>query len=72
MPVLKVVHRSRSTNQSCAQRSQNPRDIEKVYYFVFKVFRLATQNFYCFMIVVLMKTFFVYLAAVQIRPRLLI
>ena len=36
------------------------------------VFRLSTQNIYCFMIVVLTKTFFVYLATVQIRPRLLI
>ena len=34
--VSKTVHRSRSTNQSCVQRSQNPRNFEKVYYFVFK------------------------------------
>ena len=36
MPVLKPVHRSHSTNQSCVQRSQNPCNFEKVYYFVFK------------------------------------
>ena len=35
VPVSKTVHRSRSTNQSCVQRSQNPRNFEKVYYFVF-------------------------------------
>ena len=32
----KPVHRSHSTNQSCVQRSQNPRNFEKVHYFVFK------------------------------------
>ena len=36
MPVSKPVHRSRNTNQSCVQRSRNPRNFEKVYYFVFK------------------------------------
>ena len=40
MPVSKPVHRSHNTNQSCEQRSRNPRNFEKVYYFVF-VFRLA-------------------------------
>ena len=35
-------------------------------------FKLATQNFFCFMIVILTKTFFVYLATVQILPRILI
>ena len=68
----KPVHRSCNTNQSCVQRSWNTRNFEKVCYFVFYVFRLATQNLYCFMIVILTKTFFVYLATVQIRPRLFI
>ena len=36
VPVLKCVHRSSNTNQSCVQRSQNPCNFEKVYYFVFK------------------------------------
>ena len=36
------------------------------------IFRLTTQNLYCFMIVVLTKTFFVYLVTVQIKQRLLI
>ena len=36
VPVLESVHRNSSTNQSCAQRSQNPCNFEKVYYFVFK------------------------------------
>ena len=36
VPVLKPVHRSRNTNKSCAQKSQNPLNFEKVYYFVFK------------------------------------
>ena len=35
VPVLKTVHRSRVTNQSCVQRLQNPCNFEKVYYFVF-------------------------------------
>ena len=36
VPVSKSVYRSSSTNQSCVQRSRNPRNFEKVYYFVFK------------------------------------
>ena len=36
VPVSKYVHRSSSTNQSCVQRSQNPCNSEKVYYFGFK------------------------------------
>ena len=36
MPVSKPIHRSRSTNQICVQRSRNCRNFEKVYYFVFK------------------------------------
>ena len=39
VPVSKPVHRSRNTNQSCVQRSRNPRNFQKVYYFVFFVFR---------------------------------
>ena len=38
----------------------------------FKFLDKYTQNFYCFVIVVLTKTFFVYLTIVEIRPRLLI
>ena len=34
--VSKPVHRSRNTNQSCVQRSKNPRNIEKVCYFVIR------------------------------------
>ena len=34
--VSKLVHRSRNTNQSCVQRSKNPRNIEKVCYFVIR------------------------------------
>ena len=33
--VSKTVHKSHTTNQSCVQRSQNPRNFEKVYYYVF-------------------------------------
>ena len=62
MSVSKAVHRSCNTNQSCVQKSENPCNFEKVYYFVFFVF--ATQNFDCFMIVILIKTFFVYLMTV--------
>ena len=35
VPVSKTVHRRGSTNQSYVQRSQNPRNFEKIYYFVF-------------------------------------
>ena len=35
-PVSKSVNRSSSTNQTCVQRSRNPRNFEKVYYFAFK------------------------------------
>ena len=69
MTVSKPGHRSRNKNQSCVQRSQNPRNFQKVYYFVFSVFRLTTQYFYCFMIVVLTKTFFLYLTTVQIKTK---
>ena len=33
--VSKTVHKSHTTNQSCVQRSQNPRNFEKVHYYVF-------------------------------------
>ena len=56
VPVSKPVHWSHNTNQSFVQRLQNPYNFEKLYYFVFWVFRLTTQNLYCFMIAVLMKT----------------
>ena len=59
--VSKPVHRSRSTNQGCAQRSQDPCNVDKLYYFVL-------QNLYYFMIVVLTKAFFIYLLTMQITP----
>ena len=40
VPVSKPVHRSRSTNQSCVQRSRKSRNFEKVCYFVFKFLNL--------------------------------
>ena len=44
VPVSKPVYRSHSTNQSCVQRSQNPRNLEKVYYFVFKFLHSGLFN----------------------------
>ena len=38
-----LVHRSRSTNLSCLQRSQDPHNFEKVYYFVFKFLNLQQK-----------------------------
>ena len=70
--VSKLVHRSRHTNQSCVQGSRNPRNFQKLYYFVFYVLRLGTQNSHYFMTVVLTKTFSGYLTTVQIRPWLFI
>ena len=65
VPVSKSVHRRSSTNQSCVQRSQNLRNFEKELYL-----RLTRQSFYCFMVAVLTKTFFVYLRTVEVRARL--
>ena len=60
MPVLKPVHRSHSTNQSCVQRSQNLRNFEKLYYFVFK-FLDSQHKISIVYDCLLMKTFFIYL-----------
>ena len=68
IPVSKSFHKCCSTNLRCIQRSQNPRNFEKVYYFVLK-FLDSQHKISSFMIVVLMKTFFVYLMTVQIRTR---
>ena len=35
VPVSKAVHGSCKTNHSCVQRSRNPSNFEKGYYFVF-------------------------------------
>ena len=45
MSVPKPVHRSHSTIQSSAQRSQNPRNFEKLYYFIFKVLDLQQYSY---------------------------